>query len=152
MLTECGGICVDPSSDPNHCGACNNACGPGSSCVDGECRCGGTTVSFSNDVQPIFDAGCASKGCHDRGRPGGQGGGQTRLDLRAGNAYQSLLEETTSCGPVVTPGDSGSSVLIGKLTGDELCSGSLMPKGGEPLDPALIETIAAWICQGAQDN
>jgi len=153
-LTECGGTCIDSSNDPTHCGVCDNSCGPGSTCVDGECQCGGTTVSLASDVQPIFTASCASKGCHDggRGRPGGPGGGATRLDLRAGNSYDSLLEETTSCGPVVVPGDSENSVLIGKLTGDEICSGSLMPKGADPLSPEVIETIAAWICQGAENN
>jgi hypothetical protein len=155
-LTECSGACVDLLNDSNHCGACGNACGPGASCFDGQCQCGNATASFASDVQPIFTASCASSGCHDGvrgpGRPGGQGGGATSLDLTAGNSYQSLLETTTSCGPVVVPGDPGSSVLIGKLTGMALCTGSQMPKGDAPLAPALIDTIAVWICQGAEDN
>lgn len=153
-LTECSGVCVDPSGDPSHCGACDNTCGPGSTCVDGECQCAGTTVSFADDVQPVFTAGCASQGCHDggRGRPGGPGGGGSRLDLRPGSSYDSLLEETTSCGPVLAPGEPENSVLIGKLTGEEVCSGSQMPKGDEPLPQEIIETIAVWICQGAENN
>lgn len=35
--TLCGGICVDLSSDANHCGACGNACPPGKFCVGGIC-------------------------------------------------------------------------------------------------------------------
>lgn len=150
VLTECDGVCVDPSRDSSHCGACDNACAPGSTCVDGECQCGGAAVSFADDVQPIFTASCASKGCHDD-RPGGPGGGVS-LDLTEGNSYSSLVEETTPCGPVVVPGDPAGSLLIGKLTGNEVCSGSQMPKGADPLDLALIETMAAWICQGALDN
>jgi len=159
-FTECGGACVDLLNDSNHCGACGTACGPGASCFDGQCQCGSATVSFASDVQPIFtpisSKGCASSGCHDGvggpGRPGGQGGGGTTLDLTVGNSYRSLLEETTSCGPVVVPGDPESSLLIGKLTGTMLCMGSQMPKGDPPLAPALIDTIATWICQGAEDN
>lgn len=158
-LAECSGSCVDLMSNSNHCGACGRACGPGSSCVDGQCQCDSATVSFASDVQPIFDASCASMGCHDGlggpggpGRPGGPGGGATSLDLTSGNSYQSLLNTTTTCGPVVAPSDPEGSILIGKLTGTEVCMGSQMPKGDSPLAVELIDTIAAWICQGAANN
>jgi hypothetical protein len=158
-LTECSGACVDLLNDDNHCGSCGTVCGPGSSCADGQCQCGSTTISFANDVQPILTGSCASTGCHDGlgapggpGGAGGPGGGATTLDLTVGSAYPSLLETTTSCGPVVVPGDAEGSVLIGKLTGTELCGGSQMPKADPPLAPELIDTIAAWICQGAENN
>ncbi len=35
---KCGDTCRDVGSDPNHCGACNNSCGPGGFCVGGMCR------------------------------------------------------------------------------------------------------------------
>lgn len=162
-LTECGGACVDVLSDSNHCGTCGNACDPGSSCIEGQCQCGSAAISFANDVQPIFSASCASAGCHDGvgapgsggpggGGPGGPVGGATSLDLTLGNAYPSLLGTTTTCGPVVVPGDVQGSLLIGKLTGTNVCNGSQMPKGDPPLAPELIDTIASWICQGAEDN
>jgi hypothetical protein len=158
-LTECSGACVDLLSNANHCGSCGNACGPGSSCADGQCQCSSTSISFANDVQPILTGSCAAAGCHDGvgapggpGGPGGPPGGATTLDLTIGSAYQSLLETTTSCGPVVVPGDAAASLLIGKLTGTELCMGSQMPKGDPPLAPELIDTIAAWVCQGAENN
>jgi len=155
-LTECSGACVDLLSNASHCGSCGNVCGPGASCVDGQCQCGTTTISFAGDLQPIFSASCASMGCHDGvggpGRPGGPGGGGTSLDLTEGNAYQSLLEATTPCGPVVVPRDVEASVLVGKLTGTDLCMGSQMPKGDAPLAPELIDTIATWVCQGAENN
>lgn len=156
QLAECSGACVDLLNDSNHCGACGNACSRGGSCVDGQCQCGSGTVSFAGDVQPIFSASCASMGCHDGvgapGGPGGPGGGGTSLDLTVANSYQSLLEATTSCGPVVAAGDPESSVIIGKLTGTEVCMGSQMPKGDAPLAPEIIDTIAIWICQGAANN
>jgi len=155
-LTECSGACVDLLNDADHCGACGTVCGPGSSCANGQCQCGSTTISFVNDVQPILSASCASMGCHDGvgapGGPGGPGGGKASLDLTSGNAYPSLLQTTTSCGPVVVPGDAEASLLIGKLTGAQLCGGSQMPKNAPPLAPEVIDTIAAWICQGAENN
>jgi hypothetical protein len=37
--TDCGGACVDVTSDPSHCGACGNACEPGATCAGGACTC-----------------------------------------------------------------------------------------------------------------
>jgi len=155
-LANCSGACVDIMTDSRNCGTCGAGCSPGASCAAGMCQCGTETVSFASDVQPIFTASCASMGCHDgvggSGRPGGPGGGGSDLDLTPGNAFASLLNATTNCGPVVAPGDPGGSLLIGKLTGSELCSGTQMPKGDPPLAEDLIDTIATWICQGADDN
>jgi hypothetical protein len=120
--------------------------------LDGQCQCADTTVSLSNEVQPIFTASCASNGCHDGGGRPGRSGGGTSLDLRAGNALQSLLDTTTPCGDVLVPGDPTSSILIGKLDGSELCMGSLMPKGNDSLTSEEIGLIATWVCQGAEDN
>ncbi|MCS6799358.1 MAG: MopE-related protein, partial [Myxococcota bacterium] len=33
------GSCVDPRTDPNHCGTCGNVCGPRMSCIDRRCQC-----------------------------------------------------------------------------------------------------------------
>jgi hypothetical protein len=32
------GTCVDASSDPNHCGACDGVCSTGQTCVSGVCQ------------------------------------------------------------------------------------------------------------------
>ena len=41
---QCGGSCIDLTNDPAHCGACNNACPTGGSCVSSACSCpSGTT-------------------------------------------------------------------------------------------------------------
>ena len=153
-LSECSGACVDLLNDSANCGTCGSVCGAGSSCVGGQCQCGDTTISLANDIQPIFTQSCASNGCHDgNSRPGGPGaGGATSLELTAGNALQSLLDTTTPCGPVLVPGDPASSLLVGKLTGTELCMGSLMPKGNGSITTAQIDLIATWVCQGAANN
>lgn len=42
-LNTCGAAseCVDPRSDPRHCGGCDRACGEGGTCVASECVCSG---------------------------------------------------------------------------------------------------------------
>jgi hypothetical protein len=35
--SECGGSCVDTTSDSNHCGTCGNVCGSGTRCRNGMC-------------------------------------------------------------------------------------------------------------------
>jgi hypothetical protein len=35
--SRCGSSCVDLTSNPNHCGACANACPAGHACVAGSC-------------------------------------------------------------------------------------------------------------------
>lgn len=44
---DCGGSCVQPASDPTHCGSCTSQCGAGQSCVSGVCT-GGTTSLLGN--------------------------------------------------------------------------------------------------------
>ncbi len=52
----------------------------------------------------------------------------------------------------VAPGSPASSYLINKLTGVDMCAGSVMPKAGGELPKAQIDLIRGWICQGAPNN
>ena len=63
-LSSCDGRCVDPQTDPAHCGDCENSCGPGGTCVEAECfdpcnnTCDGITevcVSGTCECRPGFD-------------------------------------------------------------------------------------------------
>ncbi len=38
LFKVCGNRCVDPKSDPAHCGSCNNACSSSSRCVSAQCK------------------------------------------------------------------------------------------------------------------
>lgn len=51
--TCCGGVCVDTDTSSANCGRCGNACGAGSTCEGGHCRC---TAGRSE---------CAPDGCVD---------------------------------------------------------------------------------------
>ncbi len=62
---ECAGACVDPQSDPEHCGGCDTPCEPGERCALGACvvgcepertACRGACVDLS--VDPEHCGGC----------------------------------------------------------------------------------------------
>ena len=61
------------------------------------------TVSFADDVYPIFHGRCVS--CH---QPGGEGFEKSGLDL---SSYEGLMKGT-KFGPVIKPGDPETSNLI----------------------------------------
>lgn len=114
-------------------------------------ECTGASPSFSKEVEPIFlNSGCGgSETCH---------GGA----LAPGTPiwpYDSLVnvkasrDTCASAGDLVKPGDLQDSYLLHKLTGIDMCPGTVrMPKIGSPLSHAKLQTIADWICQGAKNN
>jgi hypothetical protein len=145
-LEPCGGACVDTQTSNNHCGECGLACSPGLACVAGACQCAAEPVSFEAEVEPLLVSNCALAGCHAPPQI------QLGLDLRAGKGYASLVGVASSqCGttPRVDPGSPGTSYLLAKLRGVELCGGLAMPLNAEPLAQAEIQRISDWICQGA---
>lgn len=102
-----------------------------------------TTVSFSKDIQPIFDRNCTD--CH---------GGNAGLFLDEGESYANLVNvpATKGCTPErrVEPGKPSASVLIKRLTGTTC--GTQMPKKAPPLPPEEIALIEQWILAGAPNN
>ncbi|HCV43893.1 MAG TPA: hypothetical protein DGH68_10455 [Bacteroidetes bacterium] len=104
-------------------------------------------VSFSGQIQPIFNAGCAVSGCH---LPGGSG----PMSLATGVSYGNLVGVNATNGPCagdkrVQPGSAGTSALIKRLEGN---CGTRMPIGSSPLSTGQIQLIRDWITQGAQNN
>ena len=141
----CG--CGDTQTDPSNCGTCGNVCAPGQSCVGGKCTCG-SGVSFAQAVQPFFNSSCINNGCHGGVKP------KEGLDLQDGKSHTGLVgvaSKQCSQRLLVAPGDPAASYLVDKLTGSNLCAGTIMPKaGGVP--PAQVEAISNWICAGAPNN
>jgi len=99
-------------------------------------------VSFSNQIQPIFNNQCT--GCH-----GGSGG----LTVTAGVSYNNLVNVTaqSSCTSLkrVLPNDAANSVLYRKVAGSTC--GTRMPQGGA-LSTSDIALLRNWINQGAKNN
>jgi len=98
-------------------------------------------VSYSRDVQPIFDAYCVS--CHPS---------SGNLDLRRGYSYNNIVNVPASGYPgiLVVPNDPEASVLYKKIDKSGVY-GANMPIG-RPLSTTDITIIRTWIEQGAPDN
>ena len=91
-------------------------------------------VSYSQDIQPIFQARCSS--CHP---------GFASLNLQT---HAGLIAGGVS-GPAIIPGDPSSSLLIARITGTITPQ---MPLGQTPLTSFQIGLITTWIQEGAQNN
>ena len=107
------------------------------------------SVSFSRDVQPIFNDNCVV--CH-------QGAGQAGLTLEPALSFSKLVGVPSTENPVemrVKAGAPDQSYLLAKLNGTQVQaggSGVQMPYGGTPLSQAQISLIQQWIAEGAPNN
>ena len=111
---------------------------------------GPPTISFSMDIQPIFNRSCALVSCHTAPLPA-QG-----QDLSPGVACSQLVNVPSTEQPKfkrVKPGFPMESYLVRKIQGGPNISGVLMPNGcpGVPssgaqcLTPDEMEAIVVWI-------
>jgi mono/diheme cytochrome c family protein len=91
-------------------------------------------VSFAKDVLPIFQDRCSE--CHGSDEPEEGLVLTSYKDVMAGSIY----------GAVVKPGAPDDSYLV------EMISTGKMPKKGDDLTKAQIDTIVAWIKAGALNN
>jgi len=116
---------------------------------------GAAVPSLANDVQPIFDAKCATPGCH----VGTSGGGN--LNLERGNVMQAVgrpAVSTLAKGlPEVRPGDVLQSYMARKILGVGLQKfDSPMPQGCPGVTPCLTAEeraiVLRWIQGGAPDD
>jgi len=101
-----------------------------------------SAVSFSSQIQPIFNSQCL--GCH------GSNGG---LSLNAGVSYANLVnvDARSSCTSMkrVLPDNADNSVLYRKVSGTTC--GNRMPEGLQ-MNTHDITLIQDWINQGANNN
>jgi len=139
------------------CGALAVGCGGGSSSQDVNPITG--PVSFSQNVQPIFNQNCATAGCHSGPSVTASG----NLDLSAAVSYANLVNHATSAGCAtqapnvlrVNPGDTMGSMLWRKVAADPSRCFSAMPLGTSGLihtQPNAFSTIEKWIQEGAANN
>jgi hypothetical protein len=113
------------------------------------------------DIQNLFDTRCGSGGCHlDASAPGDGclAAPAAGLSLCAGHSWNALVgvpSQQESDLLRVDPGRSARSYLLRKLIPAPPDDGPLptvlgqREPPGAPLDPALIEAVAAWIDGGA---
>jgi hypothetical protein len=93
------------------------------------------SVEFLRDIQPILQNTCVE--CH--------GPKKTKAQLRLDSAAGMMKGGET--GALVVPGNSEGSLIVRRVLG--LDGDDRMPKDGEPLPPAQIALLKAWIDQGA---
>ncbi|HVV84731.1 MAG TPA: hypothetical protein VHE35_16815, partial [Kofleriaceae bacterium] len=101
-------------------------------------------------VEDIFNRSCGGGACHvDQDAP------QDGLDLSPGKVRASVVGIAAKGRPdmqLVVPGDPGQSYLWCKLNNDcPLRAGDRMPALSPPLAPAELETVRAWIADGATE-
>jgi hypothetical protein len=137
----------------------------GSSCADDQPLAGfdATTpsVSFANDVMPIFGQSCAFSTCHGSTTGPANGVFLGKDPARVFTAINGVHGDELQTMAFVTPGDPRQSYLMRKMDGsqcalDAQCTGgscqSSMPKNESLLDVPARDIVRRWIAQGAKNN
>jgi hypothetical protein len=132
-MERCGDALVDFASDSNHCGACNQACGGGSSCVMGVCECpdaqqfcGPDCVDLSSDADHCgaCDSSCASGASCVDGECECDESGATVCE----DACTDKRKDAENCGECGTVCASGASCVQSAckcdVAGEIACSGA----------------------------
>jgi hypothetical protein len=99
-------------------------------------------VSYKEDVHPILQIRCLE--CH---KPGGEGYGQSGLDL---TSYAGLMKGT-KYGPIVVPGDAMTSNFLVVVEG-RAAPAIRMPFDHKKLPAGEIDILRRWVNRGAKDN
>ena len=126
-----------------------SACSSGSKTSTPATSTPSSGVSYSRDIQPIFNNYCVV--CH-------QGAGQAGLELEPNASYSKLVgvpSTESSTQLRVKAGAPDQSYLLAKLNGTQVQaggSGAQMPFGAAPLSQAQISLIQQWIAAGAPNN
>lgn len=144
---------IAPSDVPDLIEPCGGACLLGEICIENQCVCDPSPVSFKEDLVKPMQTTCGP-GCHVSEE---ENGGYQRLNLHENFAYRALIDvPTTACDGTrtrVRPGSIRDSYIYNKLTDTDLCDeGQAMPIGRMPWPEARIAALGRWICQGALDN
>jgi hypothetical protein len=98
-----------------------------------------SNISYSKQVDPLFQQRCALSGCH------GGGSSQAGLDLLS-PSYSSLINHQPR---LVTSGSSNNSLLVQRIDGR---LAPQMPYMSQPLNANQIAGIKKWIDEGAKNN
>ena len=97
------------------------------------------SVSFSLDIQPVFNANCI--GCHSGPTPTGS------LDLSAGSSYDALMSNNLIESDTA---NAANSVLYMRITNTGTSSGPMPPSG--ILAASKTDLVLQWIREGAKNN
>ena len=150
-MTDCGGTCVDTTSNPTHCGACDNGCGTGEYCAAGTCTttgggcpsplsdCSGACVDTSND--PAHCGGCDSPcGTGEHCTSGTcTGAGCPSPFIDCSGTCTDINTDSEHCGGCTTTCDPGEK-CNGAGVCDLTCQDGFIDCGGTCIDPNTNDT------------
>jgi hypothetical protein len=143
---DCGGVCTDVSTDSEHCGRCNNACGGGVVCESGLCGgggvscppgsidCNGECLDVSADPEDCGacnDGRCASREFCYQGhcvcRPGLTDCDGTCVDTGSDPAHCGGCDR--DCAGTCTGGVCGEADACDK----DICDGACVDRATDPM-------------------
>jgi len=96
-------------------------------------------VSFSKQVQPLFQQTCAASGCHG----GSQQAANLNLEI---DPWHSLINYVP---PIVLVKNGTNSLLVMRIDGR---TPPQMPLRSQPLSTNQINGVKKWIDEGAKNN
>lgn len=113
--------------------------------INNETMESGRIAVFSKIQERLFNPSCALSGCHSGSNP------TAEMNLSEGSSYNNIVGVNSIFYPQlkrIAPGDTNSSVMLQvlrkKLT-------PFMPPAGN-IQANLIDSLAAWINEGAKNN
>lgn len=137
---KCGKKCVDTNTNPNHCGACGNACPEGYACVGGDCQ----QIAVCGDEQIQVGEEC----------DGNDLGGESCESLDMG-----FIGGTLACASDCTFDTSGCTGCPGEgnpcTAGTGACQNSgviVCDQEGNSICSAEPGTPGPELCNGIDDN
>ncbi|NGP76464.1 hypothetical protein G3570_07460 [Balneolaceae bacterium YR4-1] len=102
-------------------------------------------VSFSEDIQPIFSGNCTTSGCHDSNTQ------ESGVNLTSYDAALNSIGVQYGT-EIIDPGSSSNSPIVDKISNENPQFGQRMPLNRQPLSDAEIDSVVAWINNGAPNN
>ena len=96
-----------------------------------------SNVSYSQDIQPVFNLKCTNAGCHEDAS-------------RAGGISLTTCANTKADPSIVFPGEPDNSRLVWAVEG--ISNSPMPPVGYPPLTENQIKGIRTWIKEGADCN
>ena len=112
----------------------------------------GRTISYAQEVQPIYDVHCTS--CHVAGGFSSTFGGLS-MHLNAAESHGDTVNRPSAQRPdlpLIKPGDSAASLLFQKVSSNSPPVGDTMPLFDARLSTSELAILRDWIDQGAANN
>jgi len=137
-MLHCGTSCVDTSSDPRHCGGCDNVCAAGEICLDGTCGiacpqgqelCDGACVDLATDRANCGACGqacgtaevCVDGSCAIACPEGQEVCGGTCVTLATSNEHCGACDVACGAGEACVDGSCGTVCPDGQTICDGAC-------------------------------